>query len=252
MPECFINTQRIVFWFFWALFSLAGIPAASAQEGPVNPEALILKYKPVLAPETFKALLTLELERSGRPAKHYRVALWQKNPGLVRLLFEAPPSEKGKILLKKKDKYFLALPDLGEVIQLPPSQISDWGFFYAENLFPFYFHKDLDWGPVQLQGDQWTLSIKRKSDPALWISCTVTGPEGPLTRVSLFDPSGKRIRTVSLDWEGTPPNERPKRMEVENVFPEPYRARIRIEDLRLKPVFPAQAFEIDLPGPTEK
>ena len=36
------------------------------------------------------------------------------------------------------------------------------------------------------------------------------------------------------------------------VFPEPYRARIRIEDLRLKPVFPAQAFEIDLPGPTEK
>jgi outer membrane lipoprotein-sorting protein len=252
MPERFIKSQRFVFGFFWVLVSLAGIPAASAQEGPLDPEALILKYKPVLAPETFKALLTLELERSGRPAKHYQIALWQKNPGLVRLLFEAPPSEKGKILLKKKDKYSLALPDLGEVIQLPPSQISDWGFFYAENLFPFYFLKDLDWGPVQPKGDQWTIAIKRKSEQTLWISCTLTGPEGPLTRVALFDPSGKKIRAVSIDWEGTPPNERPKRMEVEQYFPEPYRARIRIEDLRLKPVFPARAFEIDLPRPTEK
>jgi outer membrane lipoprotein-sorting protein len=252
MPECLTRTLRIVILFFWALVSLAGIPAGSAQEGPLNSEALILKYKPVLAPETFKALLKLELERSGRPAKHYQLTLWQKNPGLVRLLFEAPPSEKGKILLKKKDQYFLTLPDLGEVIQLPPSQISDWGFFYAENLFPFYFHQDLDWGPVQSKGDQWTIAIKRKSDQALWISCIVAGPEGPLTRVSLFDPSGKKIRTISIDWEGTPPHERPKRMEVENIFPEPYRARIRIENLRLKPVFPAQAFEIDLPGPAEK
>jgi outer membrane lipoprotein-sorting protein len=252
MPERLPITLRLVFGFFWALVSLAGISATSAQEGPMNSEALILKYKPVLAPETFKTLLTLELERSGRPAKHYQVALWQKNPGLVRLLFEAPPSEKGKILLKKKDKYFLALPDLGEVIQLPPSRISDWGFFYAENLFPFYFHKDLDWGPLQHQDDQWTIAIKRKSDPALWISCTVAAPEGPLTRIALFDLSGKKVRTVSIDWEGTPPHERPKRMDVENSFPEPYRARIRIEDLRLKPVFPARAFEIDIPGPTEK
>ena len=252
MPERLPITLRLVFGFFWALVSLAGISATSAQEGPMNSEALILKYKPVLAPETFKTLLTLELERSGRPAKHYQVALWQKNPGLVRLLFEAPPSEKGKILLKKKDKYFLALPDLGEVIQLPPSRISDWGFFYAENLFPFYFHKDLDWGPLQHQDDQWTIAIKRKSDPALWISCTVAAPEGPLTRIVLFDPSGKKVRTVSIEWEGTPPHERPKRMDVENFFPEPYRARIRIEDLRLKPVFPARAFEIDLPGQTGK
>ena len=252
MPKYFIKIQWIVFWFFSAWISLAGIQAAFAQEGPLDSEALLLKYKPVLAPETFKALLKLELERSDRPAKQYQVALWQKNQGLVRLLFEAPPSEKGKILLKKKGKYFLALPDLGEVIQLPPSRISDWGFFYAENLFPFYFQKDLDWGPVQPKGDQWTLAIKRKSDPALWISCTLGGPEGPLTRVTLFDPSGKKMRTVSIDWEGAPPSERPKRMEVENHFPEPYRARIRIEDLRLKPVFPAQAFEIDLPGPMEK
>ena len=192
MPKWFIKTQRIVFWFFWALVSLAGIPAASAQEGPLNPEALILRYKPVLAPETFKALLTLELERSGRPAKHYQIALWQKNPGLVRLLFEAPPSEKGKILLKKKDKYFLALPDLGEVIQLPPSQISDWGFFFAENLFPFYFRKDLDWGPVQPKGDQWTISIKRKSDQALWISCTLSRPGRAVNPGSPFRSLGKK------------------------------------------------------------
>jgi outer membrane lipoprotein-sorting protein len=252
MPKGFIKNRPIVFGFFWALVSLAGIPSAPAQDGPVNPEALILKYKPVLAPKTFKAFLQLELERSGKPARHYQLALWQKNPGLVRLLFEAPASEKGKILLKKNEEYFLALPDLGEVIRLPPSQISDWGFFYAENLFPFYFHKDLDWGPVEHKGDQWTIAIKRKSDPALWISCALTGPDGPLNRVSLFDPSGKKIRTISVEWEGAPPNERPKRMEVENVFPEPYRARIRIENLRLKPVFPAQAFEIDLLGTTEK
>lgn len=252
MPECVSKTRLIVLWGFWAMIALVGSPAASAQEGPAHAESLVLKYRPVLAPETFKALLQLELERGGRPAKNYQISLWQKNPGLVRILFEAPPSEKGKILLKKKDTYFLALPDLGEVVQLPPSQISDWGFFYAENLFPFYFHKDLIWGPVQHKGDEWTLSIKRKSDLSPWVSCTLAGPEGPLTRIALFDPSGKKLRTVSIDWEGTAPQERPKRMEVENYFPEPYRARIRIEDLRLKPVFPAQAFEIDLPGIKEK
>jgi outer membrane lipoprotein-sorting protein len=70
--------------------------------------------------------------------------------------------------------------------------------------------------------------------------------------VVLFDPSGRKLRTVSIEWEGTAPQERPKRMEVENHLPEPYRARIRIEDLRLKPVFPDRAFEIDLPGLKEK
>ncbi len=147
MPEWFIKTQRIVFCFFWALVSLAGIPAASAQEGPLDPEALILKYKPVLAPETFKALLTLELERSGRPAKHYQIALWQKNPGLVRLLFEAPPSEKGKILLKKKDKYFLALPDLGEVIQLPPFPDKRLGLFLCRESLSLLFSQRPGLGP---------------------------------------------------------------------------------------------------------
>ncbi len=58
MPKGFIKTRQIVFCFFWALVSLAGIPTASAQEGTLNPEALILKYKPVLAPETFIAHLS--------------------------------------------------------------------------------------------------------------------------------------------------------------------------------------------------
>jgi outer membrane lipoprotein-sorting protein len=252
MPEHVIKTRLLVVWVFWAMILLAGSLPTSAQEGPANSDALVLQYRPVLAPEAFKALLKLELERGGRPSRSYQIALWQKNPNLVRILFEAPPSEKGKILLRKKDTYYLALPDLGEVVQLPPSRISDWGFFYAENLFPFYFHKDLIWGPVQSKGGEWILSVRRKSDSTPWVSCTLAGPEGPLTRVALFDPSGKKLRTVSIEWEGTAPQERPKRMEVENHLPEPYRARIRIEELRLKPVFPDRAFEIDLPGPTEK
>ena len=125
-------------------FSVTFQPAG-AQEGPSNPETVILKYKPVLAPNSFKALLRLELERPGRPVRKYKISLWQKDPEQVRVSFEAPATEKGKILFRKKAGNFLFLPDLEESVSLPPSQMSGWSFFYAENLFPFYFQKDLVW-----------------------------------------------------------------------------------------------------------
>jgi hypothetical protein len=231
---------------------LAAFRTAGAEEGPFHPEAVILRYKPVLAPNSFKALLRLELERPDRPVRKYKISLWQKDPEQVRVSFEAPATEKGKVLFRKKTGNFLFLPDLEETVSLPPSQMSGWSFFYAENLFPFYFQKDLVWKAAPEPDGRWLVTTGRPGGRHPLAICTLGTKDGPLTRVVLLDPAGKRWRQIVIAWESSPGGERPKSFEVENLEPDPYQARIFIDELQLKPVFPVWAFEIDRPAAKEK
>jgi hypothetical protein len=224
---------------------LGGPPPVFAEEESFSPEAVLLKYKPVLAPNTFKALLRLELERPEKPIRKYKIVLWQKDPDQVRILFEAPATEKGKILYRQKTRHYLFLPDLEETVSLPPSQLGGWSFFYSENLFPFYFQKDLDWKGSAEKDGRWRVTISRPADRHPLAVCTLNTKEGPLTRVTLLDPAGKPRRQIAIVWENTPAGERPKSFEVDNLEPDSYRARIFIDELQLKPVFPPKAFEIE-------
>ena len=231
----------------WIFSLLVSFPPAFAEEGSFHPEAAVLKYQPFLAPNTFKARLRVELERPERPVRKYQISLWHKDPDQVRILFEAPATEKGKILYRKKTKHFLFLPDLEEVVSLPPSQLSGWSFFYAENLFPFYFQKDLVWKAAPEKDGHWLVTISRPADRHPLAVCTLTTREGPLAHVDLLDPAGKRRRQIAITWENTPAGDRPKSFDVDNLEPDPYRARIFIDELQLKPVFPPKAFEIEKP-----
>lgn len=235
--------QFILIVCFYGL--LTGVPPVFAEEEAFSPDAVILKYKPVLAPHSFKARLRLELERPERPVRKYKISLWQKDPEQVRVSFEAPATEKGKILFRKKTGNFLFLPDLEETVSLPPSRMSGWSFFYAENLFPFYFQKDLDWKAAADPDGRWLVTVSRPGDRHPLAICTLDSRAGPLTRVDLLDPAGKRWRQIAISWETSPGGDRPKSFEVENLEPDPYRARIFIDELQLKPVFPARAFEIE-------
>jgi hypothetical protein len=224
---------------------LAGSPPVLAEEESFSPEAVVLKYKPVLAPSTFKALLRVELERPEKPIRKYKISLWQKDPEQVRILFEAPATEKGKILYRKKSEHFLFLPDLEEVVTLPPSQLSGWSFFYAENLFPFYFQKDLVWKAAPEKNGRWLVTISRPAERHPLAICTLNTREGPFSRVVLLDPSGKPRRQIAIAWESAKGGDRPESFLVENFDPDPYQARIFIDELQLKPVFPPKAFEIE-------
>jgi hypothetical protein len=224
---------------------LFAFPPVFAEEESFHPEAAILQYKPVLAPNTFKALLRMELERPEKPIRKYKIALWQKDPDQVRILFEAPATEKGKILYRQKTRHFLFLPDLEEVVSLPPSQLGGWSFFYAENLFPFYFQKDLAWKAAPEKEGRWLVTISRPADRNPLAICTLGTREGPLTRVVLLDPAGKPRRQIAITWDNSPAGQRPKSFDVDNLEPDPYRAQIFIDELQLKPVFPPQAFEIE-------
>ncbi|MBI5583001.1 MAG: hypothetical protein HY892_04190 [Deltaproteobacteria bacterium] len=236
-----MNIQLIVCFFVL----LAGFPPVFAAEESFSPEAAVLKYKPVLAPQTFKALLRMELERPERPVRKYKISLWQKDPDQVRILFEAPASEKGKILYRQKTQHLLFLPDLEEVVSLPPSQLGGWSFFYSENLFPFYFQKDLIWKAAPEKDGRWLVTVSRPADRHPLAICTLTTREGPLTRVVLLGPAGQPRRQIAIAWESSPAGDRPKSFGVENLEPDPYRARIFIDELQLKPVFPPKAFEIE-------
>jgi hypothetical protein len=233
-----LGLPGLVLFLFMAATTLMG------EEVLTNPEALLNRFKPLVAPETFRAVLHLEIQRPDRPLKKYELVVWQKSPDLVKIIFQAPASEKGKFLLKKKDQVFLSLPDLEETILLSPAQLSGWNFFFAENLFPFYFTREILWGESRQTPESLILSIIRKTDRSLWVEAALLKPQGPLTGVTLYEPSGKKIRTVSLTWDSSVGSERLKALSIENFYPDSYRAKIGIEDLRTRPVFPDRFFEL--------
>jgi hypothetical protein len=216
-----------------------------AQDSPPDPGVLISRYKSSLAPDTFKAHIQLDIQRPDRPARSYKMTIWQKSPEQVKIVFESPASEKGKALIKNKGKIYLLLPDLEEVVHLPPSQVGGWSFIFAENLFPFYFAREFSWGTVRQEEDKVVVPVLRKPGRSLWMDCFFKGPDGPLLKIESFDESGKKLRTTVLHWESEAGNSRLRTLDIENLHPEPYKARIRIEEMDTRPKFKEKMFEID-------
>jgi hypothetical protein len=236
--------RSITIFIAFLVFSVLSSSFLWTQDSPPDPGVLISRYKSFLAPDTFKARIQLDIQRPDRPARSYNMTIWQKSPEQVRIVFESPASEKGKALIKNKGKFYLLLPDLEEAVHLPPSQVGGWSFMFAENLFPFYFTRELSWGTVRQEEDKVVVPVLRKPGRSLWMNCLFKDPDGPLLKIDSFDESGKKIRTTVLHWESGAVNSRLRTLDVENLHPEPYKARIRIEEMDIKPKFKEKMFEI--------
>lgn len=194
-------------WMLAATLLLAA--GASAQRAPApDADRLLAAANAFVSFQDVEMTFDMEVRRGAVVQKRYRMQVKAKDRDRMRIEFDQPAREKGRVLLRVKDKMWMFLPDLGKSMVISSRQSLMGSSFSNGDLLRTDLSADYT---AQLLGDEdrggvpaHRLELKARSADVtydrivLWVARADARP----LRAEYFTRSGKRLKSLDYDQPG--------------------------------------------------
>lgn len=176
-------------------------PGVGLAAETVDPVALVKKVDALLAPQAFRAKLTMTTHRSDNTEHIYKMEILKLGHDKLRANFSFPPDQAGTQILRDEDNMWMYVVNLKRAIRVASKQQLMGGDFNNNDLMRI--HLADDYTPTLQSEDetQWVLELKAKDDTVSYdkIIMTVRKSDGQPMEQKIYTVSGKHVKTLTFE-----------------------------------------------------
>ncbi len=206
-----------------SLLLTALLTATALADAPPAVEDALKRHDALMAPERFKAVLSMTAHRDDGSTRTYKMTMLKGGSDKSRIAFDEPASARGQEILRNGENTWIYMPNLKRSMRLASRESFQGGDFNNADVLRANYAQDytgvLKEDPAQ--PETWLLELKSRSKESaydavkLWVR---RSPLGVPVRGEYYTASGKMLRSAEfLDVKELGKNVvRPSRVKMRN------------------------------------
>lgn len=187
--------QHLLAAFVLALTLLSFAPLAAAQDAT----EIVRKTDALMAPPTFEARMTMDVEREDGTRRTYELTLHRRDQASL-VNFLAPDIEKGRKMLRRDDDIWMMLPNVKRPVRVGARQSLMGGDFNNADVLRLSLVNDYTSKLDKTEGDVATITLDARDRGVTYarVVARIDVKTGVPLRYDYYTESGKHVKSLEF------------------------------------------------------